>query len=129
VVNGDGSSGAVGSPSLPHPRRHVGQLAPVAGAELAQQRRHVALDGAHRDEQAGTDLGVAQMLAERGKHLRLPCRDARLWQRPGLGHAVIVPLERHGAVSVVDSVARSVVGTDVRMRRRDEACSQEQNTP
>jgi putative PIG3 family NAD(P)H quinone oxidoreductase len=51
-----------------------GERAPVAHAELAQQRRDVALDRADRDEQARGDLGVRQVLAERGQHLDLARR-------------------------------------------------------
>ena len=56
-------------------RRHVvggrrrrllpaGQLTPISGTQLAQQRRDVGLDGALGDVQAGGDLGIGGVLTE-----------------------------------------------------------------
>jgi hypothetical protein len=63
-------------------RREVGEGPTVRGAELAEQRRHMGLDRAHRDEQLRTDLGVVEALPDQGQYLGLAGRDARL-----LGHA------------------------------------------
>ena len=67
---------------------------PVAHAELAQQGRHVALDGSDRDEQAGADLGVGQVLAERGEHLCLARGDQHVSSRPRFDHTPDCPSRR-----------------------------------
>ena len=51
------------------------EVAPVGRVELAQQRRHVRLHGALRDEQRGRDLGVRPALHDQVEDLGLPPRD------------------------------------------------------
>ena len=58
-------------PARAQGRRRGRQRPAVVHLELAQQRGDVALDGADGDEQPGGDLGVGQVLAERGQHLGL----------------------------------------------------------
>ena len=66
------------------------QLLATGHAELAQQRRHVALDGPHGDDQAARDLGVAEMRRDQTQHLGLALRDTRLRQGPWVHHPTIV---------------------------------------
>ena len=47
-----------------------------ATSELAQQRRDVALDGAHGEVQPAGDLLVGQVLADQREHLGLTLGDA-----------------------------------------------------
>ena len=56
----------------------------VGHVELAQQRRHVALDRAYRDEQPLGDLGVGQVVGDSREHLPLACRHRLL-------HCCILP--------------------------------------
>jgi hypothetical protein len=58
--------------------RQPDQLAVGTDAQLAPQRGGVALHGAHRDEQPGRDLDVAEVLAEQGEDLGLTARHPRL---------------------------------------------------
>ena len=90
-------------------RRERGERPAVAHLQLAQQRGDVALDGADRDEQPGADLGVGQVLAEGGEHLRLAGRDARVGQCGPAVHPPIVLRTR--AAVIAGSGAR---GWDVR---------------
>ena len=60
------------------PGGQADQLAVGADIQLAPQRGDVALHRAHRDEQPGRDLGVAEVLAEQGEHLGLTVRPPRL---------------------------------------------------
>ena len=69
-----GSAGTVGTDRpargrRPPSRPRAGQLMAVVGAELAQQRRHVRLDGPFGDVQAGSDLRVRPVLADQRQHL------------------------------------------------------------
>ena len=92
--------------------RHRRQLAPIGRAELAQQRRHVALDRPHRDVQLLPDLGVGQVVAERGQHLCLTGR--HLSREHG----------RHGPIFAENPWSlrgRSVVAPDVCSGRRAHA--------
>ena len=54
----------------------LGQRATVGDSELAQQRRDVALDGAHGEVQPAGDLLVGQMLPDQREHLGLALGDA-----------------------------------------------------
>ena len=74
----------------------------------------MAFHCAHGNEQSGADLGIAQMLAKGSEDFCLPCGDARLRQYPRPGHAVHCAALGAPAC-VVDSVAGSVVSTDVRL--------------
>jgi hypothetical protein len=73
-------------------RPEASELPAVAGLELAQQRRDVALDRAFGDEQAGRDLGVAQMLLHRSEHLDLARGDAAVNQCGRIRHPSIIAL-------------------------------------
>jgi hypothetical protein len=53
-------------------RRDRRQGPPISHLEFAQQGGDVTLDGTDGDEQPGADLGVGQMLTQRGQHLGLP---------------------------------------------------------
>ena len=74
-------------------RRRGRQRPAVVHLELAQQRGHVALDGADRDEQPGGDLRVGQVLPERGQHLGLAGGHAhpRSHRASSHAHTQIVP--------------------------------------
>ena len=87
-VSGDGSDGAVasGAATVAGPEAQLGQRPAVGHVELAQQRRHVALDGPHRDDQAPGDLLVGQVLAHERQHLGLTLGDRRPDQQFGLSH-------------------------------------------
>jgi hypothetical protein len=52
----------------------------VADTELRQQRRHVALDGTHGDEQPCRDLRVREPIRQRRQHLGFAPGHARLTQ-------------------------------------------------
>ena len=71
-------------------RRQLCQLLAAGHVELAQQRRHVALDGPHGDDEAVRDLGVAEMRRDQTQHLGLAIGDAGLRQGPWLHHPTIV---------------------------------------
>ena len=72
-------------------RRRGRQRPAVVHAELAQQRGHVALHGADRDEQPGGDLRVGQVLPERGQHLGLTGGHARPRRHRASTHTQILP--------------------------------------
>ena len=69
----------------------AGELAAVGDPELAEQRRHVALDRAHRYVQASGDLGVGEVLRDAGQHVGLTGRHAGVGQDLSIHHPRIVP--------------------------------------
>jgi hypothetical protein len=80
-------------------RRHRRQGPTVGDAELAEQRRDVALDRPHGDVQAGGDLGVGQVPGERVEDLGLPGGDTGLGEHLGAVHPKILadaPLRLRG---------------------------------
>ena len=102
------------------------QLATVARVQLAQQRRHVCLDGALRHEHPRRDLGVRQVLTEPGQHLSLLAGDPTCNQRirhpphdrargPATGagrHARATPYQYPCWVRRRDSVGRRTLPPD-----------------
>src|SRR5689334_11463465 len=56
------------------PSRFGSRLAARPGPELAQDRRHVVVDGLPRHDQSLRDLAVAQALRHEREHLLLACR-------------------------------------------------------
>ena len=80
-------------PPLRHGQRvRPGQLEPgaaVGDLEFAQQRRDMTFDRANRNEEVGRDLGVRQVLGNRGQHLGLSRRNTDLGQRPLTHHLII----------------------------------------
>ena len=79
-------------------------MGPVAGVQLGEQRRHVGLDGTHRDVQPLGDLGVRQALAQQPQHVRLSSGDARFSELVGDGTLGSAPA-RHGSPGVAKQPA------------------------
>jgi hypothetical protein len=65
---------------------------PIGDTELAQQRRDMALDGAHRHEEPGGDLRVGGALGDQLEHLCLALGYAGIDELRG-DHAPILPGE------------------------------------
>ena len=74
--------------------RHAGEGPAVGHVELAEQRGHVALDRAHRDEQAGRDLRVGGPLGHELEHLGLALGHAGVDQRMSFRHFSSLPVRR-----------------------------------
>ena len=75
-VGRDGRQCRVGWRSVRPVLGELGQRATVGHPELAQERRNVALDGAHGEVQPAGDLLVGQVLADQREHLGLTLGDA-----------------------------------------------------
>src|SRR6185437_9346925 len=96
-----------------------GQRPPIGDAKLAEQRRDVGLDRAHRDVEPVGNLRVRPVLAEFGEHLGLTRRNRA---QGLLVHGSIMRAEAPLASAVSASrwwlSGGSVVATDVRLTRR-----------
>ena len=72
--------------------REAGERSPVGHVELAEQRRHVALDRAHGDEEAGRDLGVGGPVGHELEHLGLALGHAGVDEGMSFRHGSSLPV-------------------------------------
>ena len=72
--------------------REAGERPPVGNVELAEQRRHVALDRAHGDEEAGRDLGVGGPVGHELEHLGLALGHAGVDEGMSFRHGSSLPV-------------------------------------
>ena len=98
----------------------LGQLAPVGGTQLPEQRRHVGLHGPFRHREARRDLGVGQPLRHRVEHVPLALRHALLVEE-----VHVRPSPRRGARSTPSPGRRARTPPPVAPGRAGPTCPSE----
>ena len=114
------------SPTRP-PR--AGQAATVAELQLAQQRRHVALDGAHRDRQRVGDLHVRQVARQQVEDLLFTRCHRAAWHRHAVSLTLVACGRRGFHAASVDRIRGGHGCARVPRRRTVGAMSTTTSTP